>query len=376
MCWRHVGEVHHDGHRWAGPRAPPAGAPVPRAAARRHRRRRRQRPRDDESEQERHDGGEHHRHDGEATGHESSLATPQAGTDGGLTRLRSDYKPARRRNAASSRSVGPPARAAFQLAARSVPATTYAGVLRLTEPRHLAAQPLDERLSLVCAAWTPACPSGRRSCPARGRSGPRRVRPRRRRHRSPGCTPAVRSCSTRARVPRLVEEAPHAGRHDRPHVGDLLELLRRTRHQRDRASRTRARAPARRARRRAGCPGACSSRHSSCLPAPVDLRDELGRDLRAEPPRAMASFPPDSSRAARPLGVSAIEVGEVVHQSGRHQRVDQRLAQPLDVHGPPGGEVLERPPDARRARRVLAPPHHLVLGLLQHAAAGRTRASA
>ena len=53
------------------------------------------------------------------------------------------------------------------------------------------------------------------------------------------------------------------------------------------------------------------------------------------------------------------------------QLIDQRLAQPLDVHRRARGEVLEAAAQARRARRVVAAPDDFLLVAVQRAAAHR-----
>ena len=56
--------------------------------------------------------------------------------------------------------------------------------------------------------------------------------------------------------------------------------------------------------------------------------------------------------------------------------VDQRFAEPFDVHRRAGREVLQAAPDPRRARRVLAAPDHFLVVAAQRTIADRTRAPA
>ena len=76
------------------------------------------------------------------------------------------------------------------------------------------------------------------------------------------------------------------------------------------------------------------------------------------------------------LDGEVIQVAEVAHQPLLDQLIDQRLAQPLDVHRGPRREVLEAAPQPRRARGVLAAPDDFVFVADQRAAAGAARPSA
>ena len=68
-----------------------------------------------------------------------------------------------------------------------------------------------------------------------------------------------------------------------------------------------------------------------------------------------------------------IEVREVAHEALLDELIDERLAEPLDVHGGARREVLEAPAQPRRARRVLAAPHDLLGVAAQLAPAHRAR---
>ena len=70
---------------------------------------------------------------------------------------------------------------------------------------------------------------------------------------------------------------------------------------------------------------------------------------------------------------SAIEIGEVAHQPLLDQLIDQRLAQPFDVHRAARREVLEAPAQPRRTGRVLAAPDDFFFVALQRAAARLAR---
>ena len=65
-----------------------------------------------------------------------------------------------------------------------------------------------------------------------------------------------------------------------------------------------------------------------------------------------------------------IQIREVAHQALLDQLLDERLAQPLDVHRAAGGKVLEAAAEPGRARGVIAAPDDLVLVAHQLTAAG------
>ena len=110
-------------------------------------------------------------------------------------------------------------------------------------------------------------------------------------------------------------------------------------------------------------------------PAPLDLLDDVAPDLAELPrPRAIRPrLPRRDDELLELVGVEAIEVREVVDEPERDQLIDERLAQPFDVHGGARREVLEAPAQPRRARRVLAAPDHFLGVAAQLAAAHRAR---
>ena len=73
----------------------------------------------------------------------------------------------------------------------------------------------------------------------------------------------------------------------------------------------------------------CSSRHSSAVPALVDLGHQVRRRLLAHA----------LERGELRPTVERVEVGVVVHEARGDELIDQRLAQALDVHRAPRREV-------------------------------------
>ena len=111
------------------------------------------------------------------------------------------------------------------------------------------------------------------------------------------------------------------------------------------------------------------------LLAPLDLRDHVASDL-SQLARDGAVGPRLARRDDEVLErgrLEVIKVREVVHEPLLDQLIDERLAQPFDVHRRTRREVLEAAPQPRRAGRVLAPPHHFFLVAPQRASAHRTR---
>src|SRR6185503_8758975 len=72
--------------------------------------------------------------------------------------------------------------------------------------------------------------------------------------------------------------------------------------------------------------------------APFDLPDEVGCRLG---PHAFAS--------CYSLGSQLIQIRVIANESVTHDRVDERLAKPFDVHGPSRREVQQSPSDTGRA---------------------------
>ncbi len=84
-----------------------------------------------------------------------------------------------------------------------------------------------------------------------------------------------------------------------------------------------------------------------------------GLDLAEEVPGALRAQPFEGDEVLQAKGV---KVGDGADELGAEELVDDGLAQPVDVHGPPAGEVEDGFPDAGRAGRVLAARDDLALG--------------
>ena len=125
------------------------------------------------------------------------------------------------------------------------------------------------------------------------------------------------------------------------------------------AIRTGGRPPAPPPPRRAGCPGppAAATASRPCAPCrsrPPGSRPTCAPCARPAPCPAGASL----GGARRSTVRSKMSAGSL-HQPLAHQLLRQHLADALDVHRPPVGEELDRPPALVRAGAVLAAQRHL-----------------
>ena len=175
-------------------------------------------------------------------------------------------------------------------------------------------------------------------------------------------TPAAASRSMSACVARLVEKRPDRRRDDLADVRHGLQAARPTPH---------AAAPSiRNAARKRPRAALADVPDADAVQQPPELGAAGSRSISAT--RFAADFLPMRSSAASWSTVERVEVGVVADEALRDELVDERLAEPFDVHRPARREVLEAAADARRARDVLAAPDDFFLGLTSVAAAERT----
>ena len=233
----------------------------------------------------------------------------------------------------------PSVRAFSSLLPASWPARS-AVVFLLTDPDDLGAEPLQRRLRLVAGHRFEGAGDDA------GLAGQRPGRPVSRPAASVRSTPGRAEALDQVLVGRRVEPGRAPTRATTgPTSRTRLELLdrggadRRPSSRRPAASAAAPRSPTWR------MPSAKTTRDSPAWRLLSISRDHVGRRLLAHP-----------LERGQLLGGQRVDVGGVLDQARRHRLIDQRLAEPLDVHRAARGEVLEAAAQPRRTARVLAAP--------------------